>query len=133
MHTRHTMIKAPANDPERKARIEKRLEPWIRRELQAITGDSDTSILVHLVLSLWFNAITHRENNGVIYGSSEQWHNRTPATDHAVFGDAEAVGQLYPFLEEKASAFWHELKCFAESPYSLRAYDSVTKYEKVRE
>lgn len=133
VNTKVNVKQAPANDPGRKARIEKRLEPWVRRELQAITGDSDTSILVHLVLSLWLNAITHRENNGVIHGSSEQWHNRTPATDHAVFGDAEAVRQLNPFLEEKASTFWHELKCFAESPYSLRAYDSVTKYEKVRE
>eukprot|EP00250_Pteridium_aquilinum_P012912 c21023_g3_i1 orf=113-1462(+) len=129
MNSRVKVKQAPANDPERKARIERRLEPWIRRELQAIMGDPDPSLLVHLALSLWLHAVSEREKI-TEYGTSGQRHvHRIPATE---FDDGEAVRQLEPILQEKASAFWHELRCFAESPYSLRAYDSVIKYVKCR-
>lgn len=112
---------APVSSPERKARIERRLEPWIRRELQALTDDSDPSLLVHFVLSLWIVVLTQREGNE---------ENRSNSNDR--FEDAQAVKHLEPFLEERASAFWHELRCFAESPYSLRTYDSVVAYRKVK-
>ncbi|KAF8399265.1 hypothetical protein HHK36_015130 [Tetracentron sinense] len=34
-------------------RIQQRIEPWIRRELQAVLGDSDPSVTIHLATSLW--------------------------------------------------------------------------------
>jgi hypothetical protein len=104
------MTQVPIEGPDRKARIEKRLEPWIIRELHALTGDPEPFLLVQLVLSLWVNVVMHKDNVGL--------------------QESEAVEQLKPFLDEKAAHFWHEMKCFAESPFSLMAYDSVVIYKR---
>lgn len=119
---------APVNDPEGKARIERRLEPWIRRELQAIMEDTDPLLLVHFVLSLWLHALSERDKIADSRNTQHQ-HDRVRRTG---IWDSEAIRQLEPFLQEKACMFWHELSCFAESPFSLQTHDCVTKYEKLR-
>eukprot|EP00249_Psilotum_nudum_P021821 c28266_g1_i2 orf=162-1418(+) len=125
-------------DPDVKARIERRLQPWICRELQAILGDPDPSVLVHFVCSLWFSILLQREvitkshhcidrsiDNNCAEGSIPEWGNFQR--------DVDAVRQLEPFLDSRASAFWHELVCFADSPLTMKAYDSVVVYHKERE
>eukprot|EP01018_Ginkgo_biloba_P017743 Gb_19948 [translate_table: standard] len=102
-------------DSNEKARIERRLEPWIRREMEAILGDQDPSLLVHLVLSLWFSYLREQEQkqNWKLMDNKDQF-----------------VQQLEPFLGDNAFAFWHELRCFAESPFTMSAYDSVVDYQR---
>lgn len=97
-----------------KARIERRLEPWICRELEAILGEQDLTILVHLVLSLWFSRLRKQEGKRNLIPSSNE---------------DEFMQQLEPFLGDKANAFWHELRCFAESPFTMSAYDSIVEYQ----
>lgn len=98
-----------------RARIERRLEPWIRRELEAILGDQDLAVLVHLVLSLWFSRLRKQEGTRNLIPSSNE---------------DEFMQQLEPFLSDKANAFWHELRCFAESPFTMSAYDSIVEYQR---
>ncbi|XP_004241072.1 uncharacterized protein [Solanum lycopersicum] len=90
-----------------KEKMLQRIEPWIRRELQAILGDPDPSIIVHVATSLFITENTH----------STQWCDRN-----------EFLAPLRPFLHERAEVFWHELRCFAESPFSMQTYDTVVEY-----
>jgi len=73
-----------------RARIERRLEPWIHRELEAILGDQDLTVLVHLVLSLWFSRLRKQEGMWNLIPSSNEY---------------EFMQQLEPFLNNKANAF----------------------------
>lgn len=98
-----------------KARIERRLEPWIRRELEAILGDQDPTVLVHLVFSLWLSRLRKQEGKQNLVPSSNE---------------DEFMQQLEPFIGDKANAFWHELRCFAESPFTMSAYDSIAEYQR---
>ncbi|KAJ0802221.1 putative transcription factor C2H2 family [Helianthus annuus] len=83
----------------------KRIEPWIHRELHAVLGDPNPAILVHLVTSLFISSLEEtRENNH--------------------------LERLQPFLLERTSTFWHELRCFAESSLNMETYDTVVKYAK---
>ncbi|KAH9328736.1 hypothetical protein KI387_000844, partial [Taxus chinensis] len=75
-------------------RLERRLEPWIRRELEAILGVQDLTILVHLVFSLLFAKLKKREPKQNM---------------DLMCGENEFIRQLEPFLGDKASLFWHEL------------------------
>ncbi|XP_076927875.1 uncharacterized protein LOC143591586 [Bidens hawaiensis] len=84
----------------------KRIEPWIHRELHAVLGDPNPVIFVHLVTSLFISSLE-----------------RTHENDH--------LERLQPFLLERMSTFWHELRCFAESSLNMETYDTVVKYEKV--
>ncbi|XP_057871708.2 uncharacterized protein LOC131078083 isoform X2 [Cryptomeria japonica] len=102
------------NLAERK-RLESRLEPWILRELEAILGEQDLTILVHLVFSLLFASL----------GEKAQKQNMD-----LMCSENEFICQLEPFLGDKASHFWHELRCFAESPFTMGAYDSVVEYQR---
>ncbi|KAK3003266.1 hypothetical protein RJ639_018878, partial [Escallonia herrerae] len=43
-----------------KERILRKIEPWIRRELQAILGDPDPSIIVHVATSLFISSLEKR-------------------------------------------------------------------------
>ena len=83
----------PRNDFE-KQRILQRIEPWIRREIEAILGDPDTSIILHVVSSLFFS-----RREGKYDGSSGQ------------LGVEDAfLAPLKPFLQDRTNMFWHELR-----------------------
>ncbi|XP_055830462.1 uncharacterized protein LOC129899496 [Solanum dulcamara] len=90
-----------------KEKMLQRIEPWIRRELQAILGDPDPSIIVHVATSLFISENTH-------------------STQQCAGGDF--LAPLRPFLHECTEMFWHELRCFAESPLSMQTYDTVVEY-----
>ncbi|XP_023734122.1 uncharacterized protein LOC111881981 [Lactuca sativa] len=87
-----------------KERLLERIEPWIHRELHAVLGDPDPVMLVHVVTSLFISALDKMQNNH--------------------------LQPLQPFLLEKTSIFWHELRCFAESSFNMETYDTVVEYVK---
>lgn len=78
-----------------KAKITERIEPWIRRELQAVLGDPDPLIIVHFASALFIKRLA-RENNR----QSEQ-------TGMLV---EDEVSSLRKFLYDKEDIFWHELR-----------------------
>ncbi|GMY27670.1 E3 ubiquitin-protein ligase Topors isoform X1 [Fagus crenata] len=98
-----------------KERIVQRIEPWIRRELKAILGDPDPSIIVHVASSL-FIASLEKKN----YVHPEQLN-----------VEDDSIAALRPFLHDRTSMFWHELRCFAESSLTMEAYDEVVVYEQL--
>ena len=77
-----------------KERIVQRIEPWIRRELKAILGDPDPSIIVHVASSL-FIASLEKKN----YVHLEQLN-----------VEDDSIAALRPFLHDRTSMFWHELR-----------------------
>lgn len=91
-----------------KEKMLQRIEPWIKRELQAILGDPDPSIIVHVATSLFISENTH--------------------STQRCAGD-DFLAPLRPFLHERAEMFWHELRCFAESPLSMQTYDTVVEHK----
>lgn len=91
-----------------KEKMLQRIEPWIRRELQAVLGDPDPSIIVHVATSLFISENTH--------------------SPQRCAGD-DFLAPLRPFLHERAEMLWHELRCFAESPLSMQTYDTVVEYK----
>lgn len=80
-----------------------RVEPWIKRELQAILGDPDPSVIVHVASSLFLRSL--EENNS----PSRQLH------------DINVTTQLHPFLHNWTRTFWHELR--------YRIYKKVTAFD----
>ncbi|XVE65653.1 hypothetical protein DITRI_Ditri08aG0017300 [Diplodiscus trichospermus] len=100
----------PRNDSE-KERILQRIEPWIRRELEAILGDPDTSIIFHVVSSLFFSR---------------------PEGKPRQFGvEDDFLAPLKPYLHDQTNMFWHELRCFAESSFTMETYDTVVEYRRL--
>lgn len=97
-----------------KERILQKIEPWIQRELKAITNDPDPSILVHVTTSIYIAAVERKQNSSGLSG-------RVPVAD-------SYLEPLQPFLLEKTSIFWHELSCFAESYLNMDTYDTVVRY-----
>ncbi|XAR57115.1 Ubiquitin--protein ligase [Bertholletia excelsa] len=95
--------------------ILKRIEPWIRRELQAITGDPDPSIIVHVASSLFISSL----------GEECKIATQQAAVEN------NYLEPLHPFLHEKTTMFWHELRCFAGSPFNMETYDTVVEYKKL--
>ncbi|KYQ89607.1 RING zinc finger-containing protein [Tieghemostelium lacteum] len=81
---------------------QKKLSPWISRELISILQSENTDILEDLVLSLL---------------------RKYQITDNIV------ITTLQKYLFEKTPLFLHELLCFATAPYNLQAYDRLVKYE----
>ena len=77
-----------------KERIVQRIGPWIWRELQAILGDPDPSVIVHVASSL---SIASLENN--ISVLSEQLN-----------VEDESIAALHRFLDDRTSMFWHVLR-----------------------
>lgn len=75
-------------------KIVQRIQPWIRRELQAILGDPDPSVIVHVATSL-FIASLEKKNNV----NSEQLN-----------GEDSLMAPLRPFLEDKLKMFLRELR-----------------------
>lgn len=92
-----------------------RIGPWIRRELQAILGDPDPSVIVHVASSLFIASL---ENNINVH--SEQLN-----------VEDESIAPLHRFLDDRTSMFWHELRCFAESSLNMETYDAVVEYEQL--
>ncbi|KAL5983884.1 hypothetical protein ACLOJK_017982 [Asimina triloba] len=97
-----------------KEQILRHIEPWIRRELQAILGDSDSSVIVHLATSLWILSLQEKL--------------KEPSK---VYTEDMFAEKLRPFLDDHSEMFWHELRCFAESSLTIEAYDSVVEYKRL--
>ncbi|CAO2821953.1 unnamed protein product [Amaranthus hypochondriacus] len=97
-----------------KERILQRIEPWIRRELQAILQDPDPTIIVHVATSLYLS----------------RFH-MTGDLSTAMDNIDGFLDPLRRFLGEWTDMFWHELRCFAESTFSMVTYDEVVKYRRV--
>ncbi|KAL2534601.1 RING/U-box superfamily protein [Abeliophyllum distichum] len=93
--------------------ILQKIERWIQRELQAVLGDPDPTIIVHVATSLFFSR--HEKKNE---GFPEQ-----------VGIEDDFLAPLRPFLHERTDMFWHELRCFAESSFSVETYDTVVEYK----
>ena len=74
----------------RKEQILQRIEPWIRRELQAILHDPDPTIIVHVATSLYLSSIEKKP--------------RLSDSDDTL------LAPLQPFLHEWTTTFWHELR-----------------------
>lgn len=78
-----------------KARIIERIEPWIRRELQAVLRDPDPSIIVHFASALFIKRL-------------ETENNRQSRQTGVLVEDQ--VSSLRKFLYDKEDTFWHELR-----------------------
>ncbi|KAA8548504.1 hypothetical protein F0562_000229 [Nyssa sinensis] len=96
-----------------KDRIQQRIEPWIRRELQALLGDPDPSVILHVAASLFISSL--EERHSVSSGQSDVEDN--------------FLAPLRRFLHEWTDTFWHELRCFAESPFNMETYDTIVEYK----
>lgn len=96
-----------------KSMVVQRIEPWIQRELEAILHDPNPSVIVHVATSLFVST-----NGRSGQASSGERYTRD-----------EFLTPLRPFLHDKAELFWHELRCFAESPFSIETYDTVVEYK----
>ena len=77
-----------------KERILQRIEPWIQRELQAILGNSDPSIIVRVATSIYISSLEEKVN--VSSGQPDMGDN--------------FLAPLQPFLLERTNMFWHELR-----------------------
>ncbi|CAK9159745.1 unnamed protein product [Ilex paraguariensis] len=96
-----------------KERMLQRIEPWIRRELQGILGDPDPSIIVHVAASLFISSLEEKHT--------------VPSGQFGV--EDNYLEPLRPFLFEWTKMFWHELRCFAESSFTIDTYDTVVEYK----
>ncbi|KAL4386943.1 hypothetical protein GQ457_09G023470 [Hibiscus cannabinus] len=103
-----------------KEKIMQRIEPWIRRELQAILRDPDPSIILHVVSSLLFSG-----HEGKFDGSSSS------SSRQLGFDNANFLAPLEPFLHDRTHMFWHELRCFLESCFTMETYDAVVEYRQL--
>ncbi|XP_019184092.1 PREDICTED: E3 ubiquitin-protein ligase Topors-like isoform X2 [Ipomoea nil] len=103
--SKNRLIEQMEHNNSAKAMVMQRIEPWIKRELEAILDDPNPSVIFHVVTSLFVSGNERR--------------------DHAT---SDFLAPLRPFLHEKTEMFWHELRCFAESPLALETYDTVAEY-----
>ncbi|WCJ23533.1 RING/U-box superfamily protein [Euphorbia peplus] len=97
-----------------KEKVLQRIEPWIRRELQAILEDPDPSVIVHVASSLYIATL-----EGTFDASTIQ-----------LGVEYDFLAPLQPFLHKWTNLFWHELSCFAETSLNMDTYDSVITYKK---
>ncbi|XP_038992264.1 E3 ubiquitin-protein ligase Topors [Hibiscus syriacus] len=102
-----------------KERIMQRIEPWIRRELQAILGDPDPSIILHVVSSLLFS------------GHERKFDGSSSTSSRQLGLDDNFLAPLEPFLHDRTNMFWHELRCFVESSFTMETYDAVIEYRQL--
>ncbi|PSR92635.1 E3 ubiquitin-protein like [Actinidia chinensis var. chinensis] len=96
-------------------RILKRIEPWIRRELQAILDDPDPSVIVHVASAQFISYLEQKPE--------------VPA-EQSVLED-NYLQPLRRFLHDRTNMFWHELRCFAESPFNMETYDTIVEYRRL--
>ncbi|KAF2605248.1 hypothetical protein F2Q70_00028578 [Brassica cretica] len=90
----------------------------MRRELQAVLGDPDPSIIVHFASALFIKRL-ERENNG------------QSGQGGGILVEDQVSSSLGIFLGDKEDTFWHELRCFAESSLTMETYDAVVEYSEV--
>ncbi|XP_065863592.1 uncharacterized protein [Euphorbia lathyris] len=95
-------------------KVLQRIEPWIRRELQAILEDPDPSVIVHVASSLYIAMLEGTLDVSPIQLSAEY----------------DFLAPLQPFLHKWTNLFWHELSCFAETSLNMETYDAVVTYKK---
>lgn len=82
-----------------KEKMLQKIEPWIQRELQAVLGDPDPTIIVHVATSQFL-----------------AWMEEKAKLPSGQFDVMERfISPLRPFLRDKASIFWHELRYLALS------------------
>lgn len=77
-----------------KERMLQRIEPWIQRELTAILGDPDPSIIVHVASSLYIGSLEGKLNPP----------SRLLGVKH------DFLAPLQRFLHNQTAMFWHELR-----------------------
>ncbi|CAN1164475.1 E3 ubiquitin-protein ligase Topors [Linum perenne] len=92
--------------------ILRRVEPWIRRELQAVLQDPDPSVIVHVASSLLVASLKQKSHS---------------QSGHTGVAD-DFLDPLRPFLRDRTEIFWHELRNFAASSLNMEAYDEVVNY-----
>ncbi|KAI4364420.1 hypothetical protein MLD38_020515 [Melastoma candidum] len=102
-------------DHRSRERILNKIEPWIRRELEAILGDPDPSVIVHVVTSLFMEDAEKKSDAPI------------PVEED------NPAASLRPFLRDHADMFWHELRCFAKSSLGMETYDAVVEYRQFEE
>ncbi|KAL0038807.1 hypothetical protein WJX79_008638 [Trebouxia sp. C0005] len=96
-----------------------RLQHWVNRELQALLHQENVSVVRSFVMSLAMAHCLDRHQ-----GQQQQQAGGNAGQEE------EAINALQPFLHDRAAHFWHELKCFAEAPYSMATYDRVMQYQR---
>ncbi|XP_028109353.1 E3 ubiquitin-protein ligase Topors isoform X2 [Camellia sinensis] len=101
-----------------KDRILKRIEPWIHRELKAILGDPDPSIIVHVASSLFISGLEEKHE--------------VPSKQFVL--EDNFIEPLRPFLHERTNMFWHELRyiiciiCFGMNSGVLQKVHSTLRH-----
>lgn len=112
-----------------------RLEQWIDRELRALIGVQDTSILTAFVMALvrsygFSSHVGTRHTGAAGVGSTRsrtaQVRRMGQAQDPIVVSDP--VSALESLLQGRAEHFWHELRSFATSRMSMDNYDDFVQY-----
>ncbi|CAN8317223.1 unnamed protein product [Cochlearia groenlandica] len=116
LHSRPRLELVSLGNDHTKAKIIERVEPWIRRELQAVLRDPDPTIIVHFASALFIKRL--ESENSQQSGQIGIWVE-------------EEASSLRKFLFDKEDIFWHELRCFAESSLTMETYDAVVEYNEV--
>ncbi|KAK9855151.1 hypothetical protein WJX84_001842 [Apatococcus fuscideae] len=104
---------------------------WVERELAALLHTSDTTIVTAFVLGL---VSSHRATQTGVPGQAQRlWSSaRRPQDGAHAWNDARVVEALQPFLQEHSERFWHELRSFTASAFSMPIYDRLVKYSRTR-
>ncbi|CAL5415763.1 unnamed protein product [Camellia sinensis] len=92
-----------------KDRILKRIEPWIHRELKAILGDPDPSIIVHVASSLFISGLEEKHE--------------VPSKQFVL--EDNFIEPLRPFLHERTNMFWHELREIKNEPKRVELHHVI--------
>jgi len=81
---------------------DRKLRPWLTRELQALLEDSDVDLLIH-----WSHALLQ----------------------HHPLDSPQARIELEPFLHENTEQFINEFQMFASCPFDMNTYDRLVRYD----
>jgi len=81
---------------------DRKLKPWLTRELQALLEDSDVDLLIR-----WCHALLQ----------------------HHPLDSSQARSELEQFLHENTDQFIHEFQMFASCPFDMNTYDRLVRYE----
>jgi hypothetical protein len=106
----------------------RRVQEWAERDLRALTGSGDVTLLRAFVVSLLAARPAPARGRAVAAAGVDNSNGRG-------CGDArrdplqDPVGALRPFLGVHAAHFWHELLCFADAPFTVATYDRLAAYE----